>query len=122
MLSGLNTDIQYKGKTYHVQTEDGGAQSPVITTLLFDGGAIFASRKRSYKDSLPPESSADAVREMMKEQHKEMMKELISGKFNQPDDPPTQAHLSEEKAKPNEKKKKNLDDLILDYLSQKEDS
>jgi hypothetical protein len=50
MLSGINTDIEHDGKIYHVQTEDGGHQNPVIVTHLFAGGAILASRKVSYAD------------------------------------------------------------------------
>ncbi|WDT80574.1 MAG: hypothetical protein MPW14_01900 [Candidatus Manganitrophus sp.] len=45
MLSGINTDIQFKGEVYHVQTEDGGTNNPIITTLLFKGGGDLFIQK-----------------------------------------------------------------------------
>jgi hypothetical protein len=78
MLSGINTDIEHGGKIYHVQTEDGGQQNPVIVTHLFAGGAILSSRKISYADILQAGPNPDAIREMMKEQHQAMIKGLTS--------------------------------------------
>lgn len=120
MLSGINTDIQHHGRTYHVQTEDGGVHNPVITTHLFFGGAIFATQKSTYKDSLHSESLNDVIREKMKEQHKAMIRDLVAGKLQRASEPKPQADSAS--AHPTEKKKKSLDDLILDYLSQKENS
>jgi len=78
MLSGINTDIEHDGKIFHVQTEDGGQQNPVIVTHLFAGGAILSSRKVSYADLLKAGPNPDVVREMMKEQHQAMIKGLAS--------------------------------------------
>ncbi|MEW6683557.1 MAG: hypothetical protein AB1451_11645 [Nitrospirota bacterium] len=78
MLSGINTDIEHDGKIYHVQTEDGGQQNPVIVTHLFAGGAILSSRKVSYADVLQSGPNPDVIREMMKEQHQAMIKSLAS--------------------------------------------
>jgi hypothetical protein len=159
MLSGINTDIQYKGEVYHVQTEDGGKGNPMITTLLFKGGAIFSSKKTSYGEILESASYQDVVKELMKEQHKNMVRDLASGKFERPSpemeqskktdhrsdrkivNPVEQRHQTvdgqEEMAavkeppsradqtKTDQKKpaqKKSLDDLILDYLSKKEET
>jgi hypothetical protein len=112
MLSGINSDVEYKGALYHVQTEEGGAASPVITTLLFRGGAICSIKKISYKDALKSPSLNQIVRDMMNEQHKAMLKELASGRFDpSPDKPPP--------SKKGVCEKKNLDEMIVDYLSQK---
>ena len=35
MLVGFNTNISYKDKIYHVQTEDSGKVNPVVVTLLY---------------------------------------------------------------------------------------
>lgn len=78
MLSGINTDIEYGGKIYHVQTEDGGHQNPVIVTHLFSGGAILSSRRVSYADVIKAGPNPDVIREMMKEQHQGMIKSLTS--------------------------------------------
>ena len=45
MVGGFNTNIRYQGQIYHVQTEDGGKDSPSIITLLYRGGAILFSKK-----------------------------------------------------------------------------
>jgi hypothetical protein len=78
MLSGINTDIEHGGKIYHVQTEDGGHQNPVIVTHLFAGGAILSSRKVSYAEIIKTGPNPDAIREMMKEQHHAMIKGLTT--------------------------------------------
>ena len=81
MLVGYNTNIPYKEKTYHVQTEDNGKNNPVIVTLLYSQGAILASKKTSYADIISEPDYEHKVRELMKVQHKVMIKELIAGKY-----------------------------------------
>jgi len=81
MLSGINTDVEYQGKIYHVQTEDGGQDSPILVTHLFSGGAILCSQKTSYADRLKDGLTPDIVREMMKEQHQAMIKNLTAGQI-----------------------------------------
>ncbi len=112
MLTGYNTDFSYRGKSFHVQTEDSGIKNPVIVTLLYKEGKILSSRKVSYADILKADCLDDAVRELMKEQHKQMMKNLKDGKFD--DD-------KEVMAAPESQTEKSLDDVILDYLSSSDD-
>ena len=81
MLSGYNTNISYKRITYHIQTEDNGIKNPVVVTLLYSQGAILASKKTSYAHILDGAGYKENVRKLMKEQHKNMIKELISGKY-----------------------------------------
>src|SRR3972149_5910710 len=81
MLSGINTDVEHGGKMYHVQTEDGGQQNPVIVTHLFAGGAILSSKKVSYADVIQAGPNPEVVREMMKAQHQGMIKSLTTGQF-----------------------------------------
>ena len=81
MLSGINTDIEHGGKTYHVQTEDGGQHNPVIVTHLFAGGAILSSKRVSYADVIKSGPNPEVVREMMKEQHHGMIKSLTAGQL-----------------------------------------
>ncbi|GFP33969.1 hypothetical protein HKBW3S42_02309, partial [Candidatus Hakubella thermalkaliphila] len=45
MLVGYNNSVTYKGKVYHVQTEDSGLNNPIIVTLLYFKGTILASKK-----------------------------------------------------------------------------
>ena len=50
MISGFNTDIEFQGTVYHVQTEDKGLQKRMIMSLVYDRGTILASKRASYDD------------------------------------------------------------------------
>lgn len=84
MLLGKNTNINYKGKVYHVQTEDSGINRPHIITLLYHGGNIISSKKTSYADIVNTEFMQDVVRDLMEEQHNAMIRALKSGVFDKP--------------------------------------
>jgi len=81
-VTGFNHNIKHKGKVYHVQTEDSGVNNPHIITHLFVGGNILALKKTSYADILNAENLAEVVRELMEEQHKEMLRNLINGVYD----------------------------------------
>jgi hypothetical protein len=80
MLVGYNTNISYKDKVYHIQTEDSGQSNPVIVTLLYSKGAILASKKTTYADVVADPDYKEKVGKMMREQHKEMIRGLLAGK------------------------------------------
>lgn len=82
MVVGFNHNFRYKGEVFHVQTEDGGLKSPHIITLLYRGGTILASRKTSYADIAKVDRLEQVVEELMKEQHKEMLRRLKDGEFD----------------------------------------
>jgi hypothetical protein len=135
MKVGFNTNIPYKGKTYHVQTEDCGIKNPVVMTLLYHDGAILASKKTSYGPFLGNPEMGAKVQELMKLQHKIMIKELISGRYTAPPPeevkqtegkPPEEreektqpAKAGEEKDEPEGKIKDSLDDVLLDFILKK---
>lgn len=81
-VTGFNHNIKHKGKIYHVQTEDSGINNPHLITHLFVGGNILASKKTSYADILNAENLSEVVRELMEEQHKEMLRNLINGVYD----------------------------------------
>jgi hypothetical protein len=81
-VTGFNHNIKHKGKVYHVQTEDSGVNNPHIITHLFVGGNILATKKNSYADIVKAPNLAELVREMMEEQHKEMLRNLINGVYD----------------------------------------
>lgn len=82
MLLGYNHNIKYKGDVFHVQTEDSGINKPHVITLLYREGVIICSKKTSYADILKIENLEELVEDLMKEQHKEMMRRLKSGEFD----------------------------------------
>lgn len=113
MITGVNTDVQYDGKVYHVQTEDGGLKNPVIITHCFINGAIIATKKTSYADIVRAECLTDVVKDLMKEQHKEMIEAVKTGKLT--------GRKEGEKFGEDIISKKSLDEVILDFLSKEDD-
>jgi hypothetical protein len=83
MVVGFNHNFRYKGEVFHVQTEDGGLNTTNIITLLYRGGTILARQKTSYADIAKVDNLNKVVEELMKEQHKEMLKRLKTGEFDQ---------------------------------------
>jgi hypothetical protein len=83
MVVGFNHNVRYQGEVFHVQTEDGGLNHPHIITLLYRGGTILASRKSSYADITKADGLEQVVEELMKEQHKEMLRRLKAGDFDE---------------------------------------
>lgn len=134
MLVGYNTNVPYKGNLYHIQTEDSGIKNPVITTLLYIKGTILSSKRISYAHIASSPDYKVKVRELMKDQHKAMMKELISGKHTGdapekiPADAPAEPRAegkTEEHAEPDKDHdsksqiSKSLDDILLDFIINK---
>jgi hypothetical protein len=82
MIPGYNHNVKYKEKVYHVQTEDSGVENPHIITHVFVGGNIVESRKTSYADIVKNDHLNDMLVELMQDQHKSMLKDLISGRYD----------------------------------------
>ncbi len=145
MLTGYNTDFKFQGKVYHCQTEDGGLNNPCITSLLYHQGAILARRKTSYEDIIKADCLEDVVREIMMEQHKQMIRDLMQGKLEvnvnaAPQEAAAARAVSAAKAPVapvletrkaaspppsppplrDEIKEKSLDEVILDFLAQED--
>ncbi|RII25289.1 MAG: hypothetical protein CXR31_13900 [Geobacter sp.] len=139
MVVGFNHNVMYKGDVFHIQTEDSGVNNPHIITLLYRGGTIISSKKTTYADILKVENLDHVVEELMKEQHKDMMRRLKSGEFDDrafsksPVPPPSTTSApppapsqskpaappppSTQKATPEAARpKQSLDEIILDYL------
>lgn len=131
MVLGFNHNVRYKGEVFHVQTEDSGVNNPHIITLLYLGGTILASKKTSYADIIKMENLEQVVEELMKDQHKEMLRRLKAGEFDarafgaQPDptgksqvtaDPAAAASPSPNTAAEADPPRQSLDEIILDYL------
>lgn len=82
MVVGYNHNIKYKGEIFHIQTEDSGVNNPHIITLLYRGGNIIASKKTSYADIVKMDNLNQIVEELMKEQHKDMLRRLKNAEFD----------------------------------------
>ncbi len=82
MIVGFNHNINYRGNTFHVQTEDSGPLRPQLVTLLYHGGTIISSKKTLYADIIKVDHLEKVVEELAKEQHKGMLRSLTRGEFD----------------------------------------
>lgn len=128
MLIGYNTNISHKGKQYHVQTEDSGLKSHSIVTLLYHQGAILRSVKTSYANIIGSPDFEKQLRNIMKCQHREAIRELITGKNEAklPGDgqgpipePEEKSAAIPEKGESEKKASKSLDEILLEHISKK---
>lgn len=90
MLSGFNHNLKYKGKIFHIQTEDGGKDNPQILTHAFLGGVILDTVRQPYDDLLDKPGWQDVLRGRMKAQHLEEIRKLFSGAFDAQTETPTE--------------------------------
>lgn len=82
MITGCNTNVLYRGKQFHVQTEDSGRANPHIISHVYHGGTIIASEKSEYGDRVDSDELDIKVRAQMELQHKTMLKRLTSGELD----------------------------------------
>jgi len=81
VITGYNTDIEYEGVVYHVQTEDKGLSSPVIMSLIYDRGTILASKRASYEDLINGTLDEEALAERLQRQHKLLCAAISAGRI-----------------------------------------
>ncbi len=81
MITGFNTDIEYGGVTYHVQTEDKGLSRPIILSLVYDRGTILASKRVSYEDLLGGDFSEQVLSERLHKQHRLICAAITAGRI-----------------------------------------
>ena len=83
MQKGYNSDVFYRGCTYHVQTEDWGEKNPYIVSQIFLSGAVIKNIKIPYTKVLPKEHQSDlrALRIALETQHQSVLDLLVSGQL-----------------------------------------
>jgi len=82
MLQGFNSDAQYAGRVFHVQTEDGGLERPRVITHLFLRGAVVTVTRSDYADDLEKPDLTTRIRELMEAQHQAMLTALLRGEWD----------------------------------------
>ncbi|MCK6547656.1 hypothetical protein L6R52_17530, partial [Myxococcota bacterium] len=86
MLVGYNHNIRYRDKVFHVQTEDNGLGTPDLVTQVFLGGTIIGIERTSYADllgqGLEERARDEAIKARMQEQHKRLLKNLVTGQYD----------------------------------------
>lgn len=81
MITGFNTDIEFDGKTYHVQTEDKGLATPIVLSLVYDRGTILASKRTPYDDLLEGTLDEEVLAERLQKQHRLICAAIRSGRI-----------------------------------------
>ncbi len=81
MLTGFNTDIEYDGVVYHVQTEDKGLQTPFILSLVYTGGAILASKRSPYDDLIAGGFDEGVLARRLSRQHQLICAAVHAGRI-----------------------------------------
>ncbi len=83
MQKGFNSDISYKGDTYHVQTEDWGVQNPFFVSQVFHHGAVLRTIKIPYAKVLPRGLASDksSILVALETQHFSILDLLVSGQL-----------------------------------------
>lgn len=82
MITGFNTDIDYNGVTYHVQTEDKGLDTPLILSLVYNRGTILASKRSPYDDLLIGKFDEKELAERLNRQHKLICAAIKAGRID----------------------------------------
>jgi len=86
MIPGLNHNVRYRELVFHVQTEDSGMLRCQLSTHLFHEGSVIAHAVTSYERDAgqiaDDTERGAAVKKKMQEQHKSLLKKLISGKLD----------------------------------------
>jgi hypothetical protein len=82
VISGFNTDIEYEGVVYHVQTEDKGVNSPIILSLVYTGGTILASKRTPYNDLVEAGYDERVLTERVHRQHKLICAAIKAGRLD----------------------------------------
>src|SRR5205085_10127520 len=84
VITGYNTDVEYGGVVYHVQTEDKGLQTPIILSLVYIGGAILASKRAPYDDLIAGGFDEQILVERLQRQHKMNFSAVHAGRIQEP--------------------------------------
>lgn len=85
-MIGYNNDIEHRGKTFHIQTEDRGDNDDTIETQLFQGGAILDTKITTYTElvaGLEGKERDDKIQAMMKASHRSLYKKLLAGEYDE---------------------------------------
>ena len=82
MITGYNTDIEFDGVTYHVQTEDKGLAKPIILSLVYDRGTILASKRLPYDDLLDGDLDEELLSARLHRQHRLICAAIQAGRID----------------------------------------
>jgi hypothetical protein len=91
VLTGFNTEIEFDGVSYHVQTEDRGQNNPLIESLVYVRGEILANRRTEYRDLIDAGADLASIQVLMERQHRAIVEAIRSGRIDLLTEPPVGA-------------------------------
>ena len=94
MVTGLNTNVQYRGKVFHVQTEDCERRS-LIRTVIFTSGRVVAATDSSYAELTRSDSLDEQLRRRLGDQHWTLVTRLREGELSLDMEPEGHAPVAE---------------------------
>lgn len=117
VLTGYNTDIDFDGITYHVQTEDKGRANPHIESLVYARGEILYSKRTAYDDLVLQEADDKEVAALMERQHRTLAEAVRRGRLAQlTGEAPQDTSGTDRAGAPTAAGEPSLDEVILEYL------
>ncbi|HVN32011.1 MAG TPA: hypothetical protein VMT45_08480 [Thermoanaerobaculaceae bacterium] len=134
MLTGFNTDIDFDGVTYHVQTEDRGSTNPLIESLVYMKGEILATRRTEYSNLLEAGAEMVSIQMLMERQHRNIVDAIRAGRIDLLTEPPVgqASDTTVRRRSPATSKlgavpmdvlgiaEKSLDEVIADWLAEQQ--
>ena len=112
MITGFNTDVDYLGRVFHVQTEDKGADNPTVESLVYCGGEIVECRRNSYADLLARGASSESeIHTRMESQHQALIRDIRNGRFDPDSNKPFGHNIISNRS---------LDEVVVDFLQEQE--
>jgi hypothetical protein len=81
-MPGYNTRVEFKGSAYMVQTQDKGLAAQYVETLIYKSGRLLTSRKTPYTHLMSSPDVKAAIEEIMEDQHKRILDEIVGGKLD----------------------------------------
>jgi hypothetical protein len=135
LLTGYNTDIDFEGVTYHVQTEDRGGGNPLIESLVYVGGEILAARRTEYRNLLDVGAEKGAIQSLMEHQHRAIVDAIKNGRISVLTEPQVGAEsdttvsrrsplggaaLAADIANALPRSQKTLDEVIAEWLAEQQ--
>ena len=83
MITGFNTDVEFDGVTYHIQTEDKGLDTPIILSLVYDRGTILAAKRAPYDDLIEKGFDENVLGARLTKQHKTICAAVRKGRIEE---------------------------------------
>jgi hypothetical protein len=81
LITGYNTDVEFGGTVYHIQTEDKGVEHPIILSLVYVDGAILASKRSPYDDLIIGGFDKEILTQRLQRQHKLICAAVRAGRI-----------------------------------------